>query len=455
MKRFLKSAIIVVFILFINIFFWTHMEIEDSTSLSAELEIQSEDAITVQIFESVNGEFDESNSQSFSYVGPTSDIIKFSINDNVKYVRFDLGEKESKILIKRIEINSKGVEANFLKAQNDLYSYSNMINMQMEGDFLVVESIGDDPYLVYSIEPLRLHENVQEYLRSERQLKRIVLCISFTLICLISWIFRKKISLLWKEIFYDRRLIFDLAKNDFKTKYAGSYLGIIWAFIQPITTIMVYWFVFQVGFRSGEAEGVPFVLWLTVGLVPWFFFNESLNGATSSLLDYSYLVKKVVFNVGIIPPVRVLSALFVHLFFIGFMLILFLLNGIFPNITWIQLIYYSSCLILLVLGISYATSALVIFFRDLGQIIIVILQVGMWATPIMWNIKIMPERLHWIIKLNPLCYIVQGYRDAVIYHKWFWNNPYQTVYFWIVTLFFLYIGSRVFYKLKDHFADVI
>ena len=110
----------------------------------------------------------------------------------------------------------------------------------------------------------------------------------------------------------NRKLIFSLAKNDFKTRFAGSYLGIFWAFVQPVVTILVYWFVFQVGFRSGTVAEFPFVLWLTAGLVPWFYFSEALMGATSSLLEYSYLVKKVVFNIDILPVIKVLSALFVN-----------------------------------------------------------------------------------------------------------------------------------------------
>ena len=77
------------------------------------------------------------------------------------------------------------------------------------------------------------------------------------------------------EIYKNRKLVFSLAKNDFKTKYAGSYFGTIWAFIQPIVTICVYWFVFGLALRNGSDKGVPFVLWLIAGLIPWFFFPDS------------------------------------------------------------------------------------------------------------------------------------------------------------------------------------
>ena len=121
------------------------------------------------------------------------------------------------------------------------------------------------------------------------------------------------------DIYKNRRLVAKLAKNDFKTRYAGSYLGIVWAFIQPVITILVYWFVFSVGFRSGTGDlGVPFVLYLVAGIVPWFFFQDALIGGTNSLLEYNYLVKKVVFNISVLPVVKIISAMFVHAFFVLF-----------------------------------------------------------------------------------------------------------------------------------------
>ena len=85
-----------------------------------------------------------------------------------------------------------------------------------------------------------------------------------------------------RDLYRNKRLILKLSKNDFKTRFAGSYLGIIWAFIQPVVTVVVYWFVFEKGLKVGntvtkDGLAVPFVLWLTSGLVPWFFFSEALN----------------------------------------------------------------------------------------------------------------------------------------------------------------------------------
>ena len=126
-----------------------------------------------------------------------------------------------------------------------------------------------------------------------------------------------------RELLANRRLIWKLSKNDFKTKYAGSYFGIIWAFVQPIVTILIYIFVFQFGFRAQPiATDIPYALWLVAGIVPWFFFSEALVNATNCLLEYSYLVKKVVFKISILPIVKVSSSMFEHVFFVGLAIII-------------------------------------------------------------------------------------------------------------------------------------
>lgn len=257
------------------------------------------------------------------------------------------------------------------------------------------------------------------------------------------------------EIIQNRQLILNLAKNDFKTKFAGSYLGIVWAFIQPIVTVLVYWFVFQVGFRSGEVGTVPFVLYLIAGIVPWFYFQDALSSGTGALIEYSYLVKKVVFKISILPMVKLISALFIHGFFVLFAVILFSCYGYFPDWYELQIFYYTFSMFVLVLGICYATSAVVIFFRDLTQIIAILLQVGVWMIPIMWNLNMIPAAYHWIFKLNPMYYVVSGYRDAFYQKVWFWQHPEMTVYFWAVALVLFGLGTAVFKRLKVHFADVL
>ena len=258
-----------------------------------------------------------------------------------------------------------------------------------------------------------------------------------------------------KDIYNSKRLLIDLAKNDFKSRYMGNYLGILWAFVQPLVTILIFWFVFQVGFKSMPVDNFPFILWLLAGMVPWFFFAESLQSATQSVLSNSFLVKKVVFRVSLLPIIQIISALTIHIFFILFMFGMFLYYGYTPSLYWLQIIYYLFATIILVLGISWMTSSIVVFFRDLGQIISMLVQFGFWLTPIFWSMKILPEKYHSIIEYNPVYYIVEGYRDSLIYNVWFWEKPELTVQYWVITALFFFGGAVVFRKLRPHFADVL
>lgn len=263
------------------------------------------------------------------------------------------------------------------------------------------------------------------------------------------------------ELWQNRKLIWKLSKNDFKKRYAGSYMGAIWGFAQPLVTILMYYLVFDKIFGTKAIElrsgvEVPFALFITAGLVPWFFFSEALSQGTMSLIEYSYLVKKVVFKISILPVIKVIAATFSHLFFLALVILLACIYGYYPSVYLLQVVYYAMCLFLLVLAMSYTTCAVVIFFRDLSQIISICLQVGIWATPILWSLdSIHNPVVVTLLKLNPLVYIVNGYRDSVYGYRWFFEDVSGTLYFWGVTVALFLLGTVIFKKLKVHFADVI
>lgn len=293
--------------------------------------------------------------------------------------------------------------------------------------------------------------------QAQEIIKKIISCIlldsAFFGFCLLY----DKIIILPIELWQNRELIAKLSVNDFKSKYSGNYLGVFWAFVQPVITVLVYWFVFAVmrGDWGLDAGKYPFVLWLIVGIVPWFFFADALSQGTSALLSYEYLVKKVVFKISILPIIKVISAMFIHGFFVLFALILLCFYGYFPDFYTLQIFYFTFCMFMLTLGLSYITCSVVVFFRDLGQIISIVLQVGIWITPIMWNIEILPRWLQMVFKLNPVFYIVDGYRMALLDKMWFFEHFYSTAYFWIFTVSTFLFGAVIFKRLKVHFADVL
>ena len=258
-----------------------------------------------------------------------------------------------------------------------------------------------------------------------------------------------------RDLVNSRSIVFELTKNDFKSRYLGSYLGLVWAFVQPVITVFIFWFVFEIGFKSKPVQSFPFILWIISGMIPWFFFNDSISMATFSIIEKSFLVKKVVFRVSMLPIIKILSALIIHLFFVVFMFIMFIVYGYMPNVYNIQVFYYLFSAIVLILGLSWITSSLVIFLKDIGQIVGIFLQFGFWLTPIFWSAKMLPDKYLILIKLNPVYYITEGYRDSLINKVWAWEHPMMTLYFWIITGTILVFGAILFKRLRPHFADVL
>lgn len=290
----------------------------------------------------------------------------------------------------------------------------------------------------------------------EELLKKILSCVVILISCIIFAKGYDKFTTLPVELYQSRHLIWKLARNDFKKRYAGSYMGAVWAMVQPVVTVAMYYVVFEVVMPgTSRTQEAPFVLFLTAGLVPWFFFNEAWNNGTNALREYDYLVKKVVFKISILPVIKVIAATFIHAFFVVVLLIVAALYGYYPTVYTLQIFYYSACLFVFVLALSYTTCAVVVFFKDLSQIISIILQIGIWATPILWDINSLPSRWVPIVKINPLVYIVEGYRSAVYRQEWFFQDFFSTMYFWIATVVLFGIGAAIFKRLKVHFADVL
>lgn len=269
----------------------------------------------------------------------------------------------------------------------------------------------------------------------------------------------KNLYRLIKEVWLRRALIIDLSKADFKKRFVGSYFGLAWMFVQPMVTVLIYFAIFQLGFKSTPpVPNTSYVLWLVPGIIPWFYFAESLNAGVGVLGEYNYLVKKVVFNVEILPILKLVSCLITHGIFILIMFLMFFGFRRWPMITWLQIAYYSFALSMFTLGIIYTVSAINVFFKDMAQIVGISLQFGMWLTPIMWSPEGFEDFPSWgvtLLKLNPMYYIVYGYRDSMLQGNFFFQRPGLTLYFWAVTLLLLLFGLKVFSKMRPHFSDVL
>ena len=184
-------------------------------------------------------------------------------------------------------------------------------------------------------------------------LEKVIACVLIVAAVIAFIRLYDKITVLPVELYQNRRLIWKLAKSDFKKRYAGSYMGAFWAMVKLVITVAMYWVVFVIifpnrtGYASGGVEGVPYILFLTAGLVPWFYFSEALTSAMVSLLEYNYLVKKSrIQNQYPADYQDYCSDIYSCVFRAGFT-DRGRLNGYYPSLYTLQVFYYSFCMFVL------------------------------------------------------------------------------------------------------------
>lgn len=260
----------------------------------------------------------------------------------------------------------------------------------------------------------------------------------------------------FNQIYINRRLILELTKREFRTNYTENIFGLFWAFLEPLAMMSILWLVFSF-LRTGRApaDGVPFAIYLLCGLMAYDFFNKSLNKGSKSIKAYSFLVKTVNFRVAVIPIIIISAELIIHLIVMGLLVIVLIFNEIYPSIYWFQLFYYMAAQYVLLVGFCWLTASILPFFPDISYIITITMRVLFFMTPIFWQIDMLPDKIRTIVSLNPLVYIVNGYRDSFLYHVPFWDHWYQTLYFWGFTCVIYILGIIIFKRLRPHFADVI
>jgi ABC-type polysaccharide/polyol phosphate export permease len=258
-----------------------------------------------------------------------------------------------------------------------------------------------------------------------------------------------------RTIVQRRFLLFEMAKREIATKHVGSFLGFFWTFVNPMVMIFIFWLVFSVGFKMKPKHDVPFVVWLTAALAVWNTFSEIIIKSTTVIIGNAPLVKKVVFPLSILPIVQLLSSFITHVVFMLLLVCMILLYRMPVSLYWLQAIYYFAAMAVLAVGLGWITSSVNVFARDTSQIVQLLILFGMYLTPIFWDMGMMPEKVQFFLKLNPMFYIVQGYRDSFIEFVPFWHHWQMTLYFWGVALFVFAVGAMIFLRLRPHFADVL
>ncbi len=208
-------------------------------------------------------------------------------------------------------------------------------------------------------------------------------------------------------------MILRLSVNDFKSKYSGSAVGALWAIAEPLATVLIYWFVYTVAV-GGSMDEVPYYLWLSVGIAPWFFVSDGIRMVTLSYRDYAFLLKKTPIDKGVLPTARMLSAFISHIIFLAIVIVLCIAEGRFEiHLPSLCVLAIMSMLFVWVVG--SITAVLCAKHRDTSNAVGIVLNAGFWLTPVFWNVGAVDGILHKLIMLNPAAIIVEGYRDAILY----------------------------------------
>ena len=260
-----------------------------------------------------------------------------------------------------------------------------------------------------------------------------------------------------KEHFEYRQQILKLAKADLVKTYRGAALGWSWAIIKPAVTIFVYWFAFSIGLRAGrDVSGYPFFLWLIAGLIPWFYINDMLTAGTDSIRKYSYLVTKMKFPVSTIPTFVSLSKLSINIILIVIMIAIFALFGFAPDIYYLQIIFYLGLTFILWTIWGLFSSLLAAISKDFSNLVKSFVTAVFWLSGIIWNAEaITIPWLKKLLMLNPVTYLVNGFRNCFINKIWFWEQPKRLLYFAIITLILLICALWAYRKVRKEIPDVL
>jgi lipopolysaccharide transport system permease protein len=263
--------------------------------------------------------------------------------------------------------------------------------------------------------------------------------------------------LMIRKLFSHKNLISQFTKREIISRYKGSYLGVLWSFVTPLLMLLIYTFVFSEIFKSkwspSSDSKLEFAFLVFCGLIIFNIFAEVITRAPSVVISNPNYVKKVIFPLEILPVVILLSSLFQS--FISFMILLIGLYLYLGTLHWtvVLLPLVLVPIILLTIGLGWILASLGVFFRDIGQIIGLVVQATMLLSPIFYPISLIPSEFKLIYNLNPLTYVVEDTRRILVWGQlpqW----GFLGVSFLIGALFFV-IGYAWFQKTKGGFADVI
>lgn len=257
------------------------------------------------------------------------------------------------------------------------------------------------------------------------------------------------------EYYSHKDLVRHLVIRDFKSRYMGSSLGSLWSVINPLVMILIYTIIFSklMGAKlqlPGMTGGYVYSVYLCAGLLPWVSFADTVSRSTNIFIENSHLVKKVAF------PKMVLLAYVNIVGIINFMIslslftIFLILIGHYPSKHFLFLPIVYGLQLLLTFGLGMGLSCLNVYFRDVSQLVGILLQIFFWATPIVYVVDIIPARIVLFMKFNPMYHLMDMYHDVILYRR-----PPGTVGFAVFAAVALLSCVGGYFIFRNSVADIV
>ncbi|WP_217586475.1 ABC transporter permease [Lentibacillus saliphilus] len=266
-----------------------------------------------------------------------------------------------------------------------------------------------------------------------------------------------------KEQIQNLYLIRRLSLYELKNQNKNNYLGMAWEVINPAIQILIYWFVFGT-LREREPvqlQGVevPFFSWLLSAFFLWLFFYQSTIQGSKSIYSRLLMLSKMNFPMSVIPSYVIFSKFYVHVAMLMLSTLIYQFSGFSITVYYIQLVYFVFATLCLIFAISLITSTLSTIIRDVHMFLNSILRMFLYLSGVLWPISILSKDLPFImslLKLNPLIYLIEGYRAAFFGTEWYFITQWEyTLYFWGVVLVLFIFGSMLHVKFRRHFIDYL
>ena len=251
-----------------------------------------------------------------------------------------------------------------------------------------------------------------------------------------------------KELYDYRQLLKSNVSKEIRGKYKGSFLGVLWSFVNPLLMTLVYAIVFPFILRSTQPHYVTFVV---IGVLPWTWFTNVIAQGTNTIVVNGGIIKKVYFPREILPISIVTSGLINFLISCIIIAIFLICSGIGFSVYLLFLPLVILILYILTLGLIFITSAVDVYVRDAEYIIAFLVSMLFYATPILYSSDLFPAKFSWILNLNPLTTLINSYRD-IFYYKTMPNLGALGVVF-LASVLILFVGYKIFGKLKKGFAE--